>query len=423
MNLSHDQIAALAQIKNLFHADYREQILTGSPGTGKSFLTSEVIKLARDENYQLILAATTHPAVKVLSNFTGEHCVTLHKLLDLKVITDYRTNETHTKQQIGRDGPQIEMLSDPYYPSLLIIDEASYIDEAMHGYIKRALKIYPKMVILYVGDQDQLPPVGSEVPHIFIQNIPKNILTTDHRFDPASQMAGIVKQLKTNIQDKSYFLVNIHTGHNISVVNDADLMSVMHDLYTSDEYAENPYHVKTMAYRNKVVDNINAHVRGYFYQDKTYQPGERLIVNSTMVRKRKVLANNGDIVTVMSNVPADIRGVTGQNLMLRPLIGKPFSAVVTTRYQKKNIERKKLVDEANWTALYNFMESFIELKDMYASTIHKAQGATYTNVVLHLDDLVDCKDHTLLARLLLVAVSRASEHVYVYGGIPKHLMR
>ena len=423
INLSIDQTKALQNIDALFKNIHREQILTGSPGAGKSFLTAKVIEQAKLAGYQLILAATTHPAAKVLADFTGYQVITLHKLLDLKVINDYVTNTTHIEQHVNRAGPMIEQLVDTSYPVLAIVDEASYIDDEINSYIEKALIRYPKLVILYVGDQDQLPPVGSETPHVFTTGKPTSILTTDHRYDTTSQMASIVKELKKNIQDKSYFLIDIKQGKDITLVDENGMGNKMYELYTSNEYKENPYYVKSMAYRNIVVDNINNHIRGYFYSEPTYQKGERLIVNAPLVRQKKVLANNGDIVTVTGNWPTEIRGVKGQQLHLETLDGDRFTAIVTKEFKQKSKQRLKLVKEQNWKELYRFMESFIEVKDMYASTIHKAQGATYNNVMLHLEDLVECQDHTLLARLLLVAVSRASEHVYVYGSVPKSLMR
>ena len=423
MQLSTDQSEALRDIGNLLTSENREQILTGSPGSGKSFLTAAVIAEAEKAGYQLILAATTHQASKVMSDFTNREVVTIHKLLDLKVITDYTTNTTKLQQIITVKGPMISNLVDPSYPTFIIIDEASYIDETMHAYIDELLLTYAKIVILYVGDSDQLPPVGSEKPYVFNLGKPTSVLTTDHRFDTDSQMAEIVRTLKHNIQSESYFLTDVPTGKEITVLDADEFKTKMNELYTSDQYQDDPYFVKTVAYRNNVVDDMNSYIRKYFFDDPDYQPGERLIVNSAMVRKRKVLANNGDIVTVQSNKWVTLENVRGQSLVLKTEGGNVFEAIVTKDYRKKNVHRKKLVKEKKWPALYTFMESFIEVKSIYSSTIHKAQGASYTNVLLNLEDLVDCTDLTLLARLLLVAVSRAKEHVYVYGNVPKRLMR
>jgi ATP-dependent exoDNAse (exonuclease V) alpha subunit len=423
LNLSPDQQVALDDIDNLFNSEYREQVLTGGPGMGKSFLTGKVVGKALSAGYQLILCATTHPATKVLGDFTGEEVVTLHKLLDLKVKNDYVNNTTYVEQLVNRKGPMISQLVNTYNPFLVIIDEASFIDEELNEYIQDALESYTNMIILYIGDKDQLPPVGSEVPYIFNAGKPTSTLTTDHRFDSNSQMAEMVKILKSNIQDKSYYLTEVLDGPEISILDENAFLKQMDILYNDPRYLEDHHYVKTMAYRNKVVDNMNNHIRKFFYEGDTFQEGERLLVGTALCRGTDMLANNGDVVEVQEVSKTELLGVEGHELLLHSDRGKMFSAIVTTHHRKKSIEQKKLVAAKKWKELYAFMESFIQVKQIYASTIHKAQGASYQNVMLHLDDLVECTDHTLLARLLLVAVSRASEHVYVYGSVPQRLLR
>ncbi len=431
--LSSDQVTVLNDIEDLFNSAYngpyrfshafREQVLTGSPGTGKSFLTYKIMEKARKSRYQLVLAATTHAATKVLADFTAEKVWTLHKLLDLRVVNNYVEDTTHIEKVCSMNAPTIELIINIDRPALLIIDEASYIDKEVYSYVQRLLVEYSKIIILYIGDENQLPPVNSKKPYIFNMDKPTNVLTTNHRFDAHSQVAKITNQLKSNIQDESNFLIDIKNGSNVTIMDDQDFLDKLQELYTSKEYKADPYYVKTMAYTNKVVDNINKHVRSYYYSDPNYQIDERLIVNSALVRKKRTLANNGDIVTVLKNVPILLLGVPGQRLTLATSAGGIFTAIVTIAHQKKNVVRKRLVKDKKWKELYNFMESFIQLKDIYASTIHKAQGATYVNTILHLENLVECQDHTLLARLLLVSISRASEHVYVYGSVPENLIR
>jgi len=424
MNLSPDQHQALIDITGfLTNKTTREFVLTGGPGMGKSFLTKQIIEKAKQLGYEIILGATTHPAAGVLANFANDEVHTVHKLLDLVVVEDYVNNTTSIKQQVPNKGPMISQLSWGMSDILIIMDEASYIDEELKGYIDSMLNNFGCVYILYVGDKDQLPPVGSEEPYIFHCGLPTCYLTTDHRFKDDSQMADIVRILKNNITDKSYFLTGINTGKEITVLDFDDFLDKTNELYTSDEYQQNPYYVKSVAYRNTVVDNTNSYIRRLFFSDPEYQINERLLVNKPLVRNRKMLAKNGDILTVLSNTQTDINGVKGQWIKFSNPQGNIFSAMVTTDYRKKSIEKKKFIKAADWKGLYNFMESFIEVKDIYASTIHKAQGASYKNIMLNLEDLVECTDSTLLARLLLVAVSRASEHVYVYGEVPENLLR
>ena len=421
MKLSPDQEEALSNIKLLLTDTHREQVLTGSPGTGKSYLTAMVIQLARKARYEVVLAATTHAASKVMADFTQSKVVTLHKLLDLKVLNAYQTNTVETVQSITKKGPYINQLVRRNSPTLLIIDEASYIDEEMYGYISDMLTRQKSIVILYVGDADQLPPIGSDQPYIFTLDKPTSTLTTDHRFAADSQMASIVTTLKTNIQTENYLLTDIVEGKEITLLDAPAFKQKMLELYLTDEYKADPYYVKSIAFRNTVVDKMNMYIRSSFYDSPEYQVGERLVVNSALIRKRKLLANNGDVVTVLRNTATELNGITGQNLHLQNGLDS-FYAIVTNQKVQKNKERKRLA-KLSFPQLYQFMESFIDVKSIYSSTIHKAQGASYTNVMLNLDDLVECTDHVILARLLLVAVSRAREHVYVYGTVPSHLMK
>ena len=425
MSLSEDQEDALENIRGLFNGSHREQVLTGGPGTGKSFLTAAIIEEAEEAGFDIIVAATTHPAVAIIQEFTQHPAFTFHKLFDLKVENDYTNNTTSTYQAEGKDGPMLFQLLHGAAKTLIIIDEASYLDEEHYEYIESALIRYPNIVILYVGDKDQLPPIGSEEPHVLSDatGLPTNYLTIDHRFASDSQIAEIANALKTNIRNKSYFLIDVNSGKDITILNGSEFQDKMKELYNDREYQDNPFYVKSVAYHNTMVDKMNKYIRNFFYEEDTYQPGERLLVNKPLSRKRKMFCNNGDVVTIVSNTPTEIEGIKGQLLRLRKRDGSAFTAIVTSHYRKVNTVRKEFVKNKNWNKLYTFMESFIEVKPIFASTIHKAQGASYDNVMLHLEDLIECKDHTLLARLLLVAVSRASKHVYVYGEVPGFLIK
>lgn len=61
--------------------------------------------------------------------------------------------------------------------------------------------------------------------------------------------------------------------------------------------------------------------------------------------------------------------------------------------------------------------TWIDLRPVYAQTVHKAQGATYRRVYIDLHDLSICKDINQLMRLLYVAISRAQMQVFLTGDI------
>ena len=76
--------------------------------------------------------------------------------------------------------------------------------------------------------------------------------------------------------------------------------------------------------------------------------------------------------------------------------------------EKNPTERKK-----KWREYFNFKNNVLDIRDIYASTVHSAQGSTYNNVYIDLKDLFICTKKEELARLLYVAVSRAKNNIYL----------
>ena len=66
-----------------------------------------------------------------------------------------------------------------------------------------------------------------------------------------------------------------------------------------------------------------------------------------------------------------------------------------------------------WKLFFIIKETFIDVKYIYASTIHKLQGSTYDTVYIDLREIENMKDKDMMFRLLYVAITRASEHIKV----------
>ena len=58
---------------------------------------------------------------------------------------------------------------------------------------------------------------------------------------------------------------------------------------------------------------------------------------------------------------------------------------------------------------------YVDLRLAYASTVNKAQGSTYDNVYIDLNDIGKCYDKDQVRRMLYVALSRA-RHKAVFTG-------
>ena len=117
-------------------------ILTGGPGTGKTFTVRTIVTLWKAMGKKIACAAPTGRAAKRLSEMTGIEAKTLHRLLEFDP----------SKMGFKRD------LDNPLKFDAIVVDESSMVDLFMAHSL---LKAIPKdALLLMVGDIDQLPSVG-----------------------------------------------------------------------------------------------------------------------------------------------------------------------------------------------------------------------------------------------------------------------
>lgn len=116
-------------------------VIEGGPGTGKTFLTSHLVK-AMGPSAQVILAAPTGKAAARLKEFNPQAtCGTLHSILGIK-----------SARQLARGNSYVRA-------DLIIIDESSMIDAKLLAFFLGSLQSGQRVVFL--GDGNQLPPVES----------------------------------------------------------------------------------------------------------------------------------------------------------------------------------------------------------------------------------------------------------------------
>ena len=87
----------------------------------------------------------------------------------------------------------------------------------------------------------------------------------------------------------------------------------------------------------------------------------------------------------------------------------------TSLDDKKALQKK--AKKADNLGLLQAIDSWIDLRAAYACTINKAQGSTYDNVFIDLDDVKKCNSGDQIARMLYVATSRARHTVFLCGDL------
>lgn len=153
-------------------------ILTGGPGVGKTQTVRAVIRAFELQNPwgKVILCAPTGRAARRLSELTGHHAHTIHKLLGL------------------REDRAAYNRNNPLRCDLLITDEASMMCLVTS---KRLLEAVPAGArVLFVGDVDQLPPVGpGNVLRDLLDKVPTIRLTRIFRQAAESQIITNAHQI------------------------------------------------------------------------------------------------------------------------------------------------------------------------------------------------------------------------------------
>ena len=125
-------------------------LITGGPGTGKTTILKGILSLLGQMQLSCVLAAPTGRAAKRLTEVTGEEASTIHRLLEAGI------NPTTGKMVFARDENNL------LKADAIIVDEMSMVDVLLLSSLLRA--VAPGKRLIFVGDPDQLPPVGPGYP-------------------------------------------------------------------------------------------------------------------------------------------------------------------------------------------------------------------------------------------------------------------
>ena len=118
-------------------------IVTGGPGVGKTTLVNSILLLLAASKLSVALCAPTGRAAKRLSEATALPAKTIHRLLQFDPATNEFKYNQHNLLPV----------------EVVIIDESSMLDVMLFGHLLQALADH--VAIIFVGDIDQLPSVGS----------------------------------------------------------------------------------------------------------------------------------------------------------------------------------------------------------------------------------------------------------------------
>jgi len=449
--LSPDQRKGLAEMLTFMRdASQREMVLTGAAGTGKTSLLHVFLKELSKEfkKIKVYCTAYTNEAVRVLSQRSGKNYdKTISGLLGLKL----EQNEDKGKILV-RDG-----VCHARKYRLIVIDEASMINDDCYAMIQSVLRDFPQMKILYVGDEAQLPPVNfaSSVVFSCVPNIFR--LTKVMRVSEDNPIIDLV----TPIRDPRNMFRPEDCFEHVDRVNERGegvrfytakkpFFENLFADFMSEEYKDNKNFCRLLAYTNNAVDKSNCFIRRHIFGNEVeeYTPGDDLIVTEgysiplagdktlqvyangerlEVVEAEKYTEQETNIVCwslLVDNYLAPsnkrelrhIKVVSAEGLptfiaLKRQLIGKAktLCAEVDPITGRPVHNRHEV-----WQEYYDFINSFCYVNYSYAMTIHKAQGSTIDNVYVVEKDINIC-DWDILQRnkLKYTAFTRAAKNLHI----------
>ena len=231
----------------------------------------------------------------------------------------------------------------------------------------------------------------------------------------------------TTVEPTIENLVN-NNGDGIHVLPHANFISKFVDKYMN-YIVGTPVDVPLCTYTNESAINYNAMIRkaSYFLED-TIQPfysGEILIANSVVMESEKVILTNNETVRVIEYEDSEYMGIPGYLVTVRGEfceylktdLKKVFSPITSTAANKVLKTWKdtaiKTRDKSCWVEYYSIKNALADLRPPFAGTTHKAQGGTFSAVFIDKTNINKCRDKTTRARLFYVALTRASENVYI----------
>src|SRR6266498_5379074 len=360
----------------------RVMILTGGPGTGKTFTLRTMVELFYAMRKTVALASPTGRAAQRLSEVTGREAKTIHRLLEFDpAAMRFKRNDVW-----------------PLEADVVIVDEASMIDIVLANSLIKAIDEGSSVIL--VGDADQLPSVG---PGAFLQDLISSGVA------PVARLTQIFRQAAHSLIVQNAHQIN--RGEFPRLVKPGEGKS---DCYFIE--AEEPDEVVRL-----IVNSVSKSLPSRF----GYDPLKDIQTLSPMNRGRVGAGRLNGVLQAALNpqspdAPGKAEAVRGDRTLR---VGDKVIQRVNN-YRREcfkgdmgTIEAMDLEDQmiavrfADRVVEYDFADS-LELSHGFAVTIHKSQGSEYPAVVHPLHP----QHYLMLSRnLLYTALTRAKKTVVMIG--------
>lgn len=422
MQLNKGQNDAAEAVFNFLMSDDKEFVVSGPAGVGKTtlmkYIMNNIMKRYKDacdilnipqQLDGVYISATTNKAADVLELATGFPTSTIHQLMNLKVYNDYTSGKTKITKIIKN--------WKVHSKKIIFIDEAPMIDKQVREYILEGTDEFCK--IIYIGDHCQMAPIFEDISPIYKK--PKHYaeLLVPIRNAESPALMELSKQLRETVETGIFKPIKEVKGE-IDFINLNQLKHIL-----ENDFVKTDIDSRILCFTNKRVKEFNDQIRKIRKLPANFQVGERLINSRNLIRPEGSIKveQEIEIINILSS-PKDI-------IIHESTTMSVYDAIIETQFGTRHklqiptnpIHYLKLLnyykDNEKWKPYFNLKDNFPDLRPKDASTVYKAQGSTYDNVILDLENIGTSDDADQVARMLYVGATRPRKHIYLFGELPE----
>jgi exodeoxyribonuclease V alpha subunit len=351
--------------------DAKVMVITGGPGTGKTTVLNSLLAILQKKGLSFLLAAPTGRAAKRMEAATDREARTIHRLLEYSPKHNGFTRDENN----------------PLITDLLVIDEASMLDQLLMFSLLKALPPFARLIL--VGDIDQLPSVGAgNVLFDIMASATVPVVRLKTVFRQAAQ-SGIVTSAHQINQGKN----PAFNSEDFFLIERADPAKA---LDTIVELVCNRIPTKFGLDPRKDIQVLSPMRRGEIGVNRLNEVLQEALNPHGEAVPRRAFRKGDKVMQLRNNYELDVyNGDTGIITLL-------------------DIEAKELeiTFDDDRVVLYSF-DDLDNLGLAYAATVHKSQGSEYKAVVLPFLP----QHYMMLQRnVLYTAITRGKQLVTIVGS-------
>lgn len=412
-------------------------VLSGYAGTGKTTCINSIVKTAKSSGLKPVLLAPTGRAAKVMSKYCNAPAFTIHKHIYKKVTVKGKASFYPTENRLKN--------------ALYIVDEASMISaddnmgiNVLDDLIEHVFSVEDAKMI-FVGDEAQLPPVGSVRSPALDLNFLKDTyhvtafqvrLREVVRQDSLSGILHEATKLRILLEKGGQEHINLESHGDFKLLEHIDFQDTLESKFS--QYGKENVLIITRSnmIANKFNEQIRVHSLG---MEEEISVGDLIMVtknNYYWPEKNRSSLNfiaNGDVAEI-TDIRRDekLHGFRFTTLKIKFLdYEKVFPLECLANLDSIHVNGPSLkseeVNKLYQSLLVDYAEesrpkfkvmtdphfNALQLKFAYAVTCHKSQGGQWDVVFIDGTGIKNMENYIEVIRWLYTAVTRAVKEVYL----------